>query len=91
MWLRRGAERALPLIFALSSAGPLSGQATDIDIQAREILKLREKLNDILVKHSGQDYDKIAHDTDRDYFMGAYEAKQYGLIDEVLVQKIDAG
>jgi ATP-dependent Clp protease, protease subunit len=65
----------------------VSGQATDIDIQAREILKLREKLNDILVKHTGQDYDKIRHDTDRDYFMGSYEAKQYGIIDEVIVQK----
>ena len=67
--------------------GGFSGQATDIDIQAREILKLREKLNDILVKHTGQDYDKIRHDTDRDYFMGAYEAKQYGIIDEVIIQK----
>jgi len=65
----------------------VSGQATDIDIQAREILKLREKLNEILVKHTGQDYDRIKNDTDRDYFMGAYEAKEYGIIDEVIVQK----
>lgn len=67
----------------------VSGQATDIDIQAREILKLREKLNEILVKHTGQDYDRIKLDTDRDYFMGAYEAKEYGIIDEVIIQKED--
>ena len=66
--------------------GGASGQASDIDIQAREILKLREKLNEILVRHSGQDFDRIRRDTDRDYFMGAYEAKEYGLIDEVLVR-----
>lgn len=67
--------------------GGVSGQATDIDIQAREILKLREQLNDILVKHTGQDYDRIRHDSDRDYFMGAYEAKEYGIIDEVITKK----
>lgn len=67
--------------------GGLSGQATDIDIQAREILKLREQLNDILVRHTGQDYDRIRTDSDRDYFMGAYEAKEYGIIDEVITKK----
>lgn len=67
--------------------GGVSGQATDIDIQAREILKLREQLNDILVKHTGQDHDRIRHDSDRDYFMGAYEAKEYGIIDEVITKK----
>ena len=63
--------------------GGLSGQASDIDIQAREILKLREKLNEILVKHTGQSLDKIERDTDRDYFMSADEAKAYGIVDEV--------
>jgi ATP-dependent Clp protease protease subunit len=67
--------------------GGVQGQATDIDIQAREILKLREKLNEILVKHTGQDYETIARDSDRDYFMGAYEAKEYGIIDEVIAKK----
>ena len=67
--------------------GGVSGQATDIDIQAREILKMREQLNDILVKHTGQDYDRIRTDSDRDYFMGAYEAKEYGIIDEVITKK----
>ena len=63
--------------------GGLSGQATDIDIQAREILKLRDVLNGILQKHTGQDIDRILRDTDRDYFMSAAEAKEYGLIDQV--------
>ena len=67
--------------------GGASGQASDIDIQAREILKLREKLNEILVKHTGQTHERIRQDTDRDYFMGAYEAKDYGLIDEVLTRQ----
>ena len=70
--------------------GGVSGQATDIDIQAREILKMREQLNDILVKHTGQDYDRIRTDSDRDYFMGAYEAKEYGIIDEVITKKDQA-
>ncbi|MCA9565013.1 MAG: ATP-dependent Clp endopeptidase proteolytic subunit ClpP [Myxococcales bacterium] len=64
--------------------GGVSGQAADIDIQAREILKLREKLNEILVKHTGQDYERIHADSDRDYFMGAYEAKEYGIVDDVI-------
>jgi ATP-dependent Clp protease protease subunit len=63
--------------------GGLSGQATDIDIQAREILKIRDVLNDILVKHTGQNVERIRKDTDRDYFMSAHEAKEYGLIDQV--------
>ncbi len=66
--------------------GGVQGQASDIDIQAREVLRLREKLNEILVNHSGQDFDRIRKDTDRDYFMGAYEAKEYGIIDEVLTR-----
>lgn len=63
--------------------GGLSGQATDIDIQAREILKLRDVLNGILHKHTGQALDRIERDTDRDYFMSAADAKEYGLIDQV--------
>src|SRR5918992_5016935 len=64
--------------------GGFSGQATEIDIHAREILKIRERLNEILAKHTGQPLDKIALDTERDYFMSGEEAKKYGLIDEVI-------
>lgn len=64
--------------------GGLSGQATDIDIQAREILKLRDTLNDILVTNTGQSRECIEKDTDRDYYMSAIQAKEYGLIDEVI-------
>lgn len=84
----KGMRYALPnsRILIHQPLGGAQGQASDIDIQAREILKLREQLNDILVKHSGQSHEKIRRDTDRDYFMGAYEAKEYGLIDEVMVR-----
>jgi ATP-dependent Clp protease protease subunit len=62
----------------------LAGQASDIDIHAREILRMRERLNEILASHSGQSLDKIRLDTDRDYILGASEAKTYGIIDDVL-------
>ena len=64
--------------------GGAQGAASDNSIQAREILRLREKLNEILVKHTGQPVDKIEKDTDRDFFMSAEEAKTYGLVDEVI-------
>jgi len=64
--------------------GGAQGQATDIEIQAREILKLRESLNTILSDRTGQSLEKIQNDTERDYFMSADEAKAYGLIDRVL-------
>ena len=64
--------------------GGFQGQATDIDIHAREILRTRDKLNELLVKHTGQPMERIKQDTERDYFMSAMEAKEYGLIDEVL-------
>ncbi len=64
--------------------GGFQGQATDIEIHAREILLIREKLNHILAHHSGQSLDKIAEDTERDNFMGADESVEYGLIDKVL-------
>jgi ATP-dependent Clp protease protease subunit len=67
--------------------GGFSGQATDIDIHAREILKTRDRLNELLVKHTGQPMERIKQDTERDYFMSAMEAKEYGIIDEVLIQK----
>ena len=67
--------------------GGFQGQATDIDIHAREILKAREQLNEILVKHTGQSMEKIRLDTERDHFLGAEDARDYGLIDEVLVDR----
>ncbi len=67
--------------------GGFQGQATDIDIQAREILRLREILNGILGKHTKQSLKKIQQDTERDYFMSGEEAKEYGLIDEVVAYR----
>ena len=65
--------------------GGVQGVAADINIQAKEIQKLKEQLNEILAKHTGQPVSKIEKDTDRDYFMSANEAKSYGLVDEVVV------
>lgn len=62
----------------------IGGQATDIDIHARQIIKTRETLNKILAEHTGQDLEKVARDTERDYYMSAQEAKDYGLIDEII-------
>lgn len=69
--------------------GGFQGQASDIEIQAREILRMRETLNSILVHHTGKDLDKIQTDTDRDYFMTGAEAKEYGLIDHVIENRDD--
>jgi ATP-dependent Clp protease protease subunit len=68
-------------------SGGFQGQATDIDIQAREALRLKAKLNEILARHTKQPIERIEKDTDRDYFMGAGEAKEYGIIDDVIVHK----
>jgi ATP-dependent Clp protease protease subunit len=68
-------------------SGGFSGQATDIEIQAREALRLKKRLDEILAKHTKQPIERIEKDTDRDYFMGPGEAKEYGLIDEVIVHK----
>ena len=68
-------------------SGGFQGQATDIDIHAREILKIREQLNQILSKHSGQPVERIAEDAERDRFYGPEEAKSYGLVDEVLTAR----
>jgi ATP-dependent Clp protease protease subunit len=67
--------------------GGFQGQASDIEIHAREILKIREELNAVLAHHSGRPLDEIAKDTDRDNFMTAAEAKEYGLIDEILTER----
>ena len=67
--------------------GGFSGQASDIDIQAQEILRTRERLNEILAHHTGQDIEKVRKDTDRDYYLSGEEAQEYGLIDDVLMPK----
>ena len=72
-------------------SGGAYGQATDIDIHAREILRLRERLNEVLAAHTGQPLEKIASDTERDNFMGADEAVDYGLVDQMLSSRADGG
>ncbi|MFP7493473.1 ATP-dependent Clp endopeptidase proteolytic subunit ClpP [Terribacillus saccharophilus] len=67
--------------------GGTQGQAADIDIAAKRIIKLRQHINQLITDHTGQPIEKVAADTDRDYFMSAHEAKEYGIIDEVLVRK----
>ena len=67
--------------------GGAQGQESDIEITAREIKKLKKELYDIIANHSGQKYDKVEKDADRDYWMIADEAKKYGMIDEVLTRK----
>jgi ATP-dependent Clp protease, protease subunit len=86
---KRGKRLALPhsRILLHQPWGTGGGQAADIEIQAREILRMRDVLNEILAHHTGQDVDKIAKDTDRDYIMDADEAKSYGIIDEVITAR----
>jgi ATP-dependent Clp protease protease subunit len=69
--------------------GGFQGQASDIEIQAKEILRMKDTLNQILVKHSGRSLDRIRNDTDRDFFMSGSEAKEYGLIDHVIANRED--
>ncbi|MDH7560400.1 MAG: ATP-dependent Clp endopeptidase proteolytic subunit ClpP [bacterium] len=85
----KGKRSALPhsRIMIHQPMGGAQGQASDIEIHAKEILLLREKLNEILADHTGQPVEKIARDTDRNFFMSAEEAKEYGIIDEVLTRK----
>ena len=84
-----GKRYALPnsRILIHQPMGGFQGQATDIDIQAREILRLREILNGILSKHTKQSLKKLQQDTERDYFMSGEEAKEYGIIDQVVVYR----
>ncbi len=85
----KGKRYALPhgRIMIHQPLGGAQGQATDIDIHAREILKIRDELNKILAKHTGQDIKKIRKDTERDYFMSSEEAKEYGIIDKVISKR----
>lgn len=85
----KGKRMTLPhsRIMMHQPAGGAQGQAVDIEIHAREILKVRETLNEILSRHTGQPVERISSDTDRDFFISAEEAKDYGLVDEVLVHR----
>ena len=84
----KGKRYSLPhariMIHQVSSG--VSGQATDIEIHAKEILRLKAKLNEILHKHTGQPLERVSNDAERDFFMGAGEAKEYGLIDEIITK-----
>jgi ATP-dependent Clp protease protease subunit len=84
----RGKRYALPnsRIMIHQPMGGFQGQATEVDIHAREILKMRERLNEILAKHTGQSVDRLARDTERDFFMSPDAARDYGLIDEVILK-----
>jgi len=85
----KGKRSALPnaRVMVHQPLGGSQGQATDIEIYAKEILTLRTKLNHILARHSGQPLEKIEKDTDRNFFMSAEEAKEYGIIDEVIYER----
>jgi len=85
----KGKRLALPnsRIMVHQPLGGAKGQAVDIEIHAREILRIRETLNEILSKHTGQPVERIARDTDRDFFMSAEEAVEYGLVDAVLEKR----
>jgi ATP-dependent Clp protease protease subunit len=85
----KGKRYALPhsRIMIHQPLGGVQGQATDIDIQAREILKIKEIIHNILVKHTGQPIERIRHDTERDFFMDADEGVKYGIVDRVIAER----
>jgi len=84
----KGKRHALPnaRVMIHQPWGGVQGQASDISIQAKEILKMRDRINEILAKHTGKPLDKIQKDTDRDYFMSGQESLEYGIIDEVITE-----
>jgi ATP-dependent Clp protease protease subunit len=86
----KGKRFALPhsRILIHQPLGGFQGQATDIDIQAREILRLKDELNKIMADLTGQPLTKVVNDTDRDYYMTSEQAKDYGLIDDIIIRKI---
>ena len=89
----KGKRYALPnsLILIHQPSGGFKGTAADIEIHAREIIKMRERLNKVLSKHTGQPVENIARDTDRDFYMTADEAKEYGIVDEVIFSRKKSG
>jgi ATP-dependent Clp protease protease subunit len=86
----KGKRFALPhsRILIHQPLGGAQGQASDIDIQAREILRMREAISNILVRHTGQPFERIAKDTERDYFMNAEQAIEYGIVDQILMKRL---
>jgi len=90
---KSGKRYALPnaRIMIHQPLGGFQGQATDIEIHAREILKLKERLNEMMAEHTGQPLEKLSDDVERDYFLTADEAKDYGLVDDVLISRADTG
>ena len=89
---QKGKRYALPhaRILIHQPMGGFSGQATDVEIQAREILRLKQELNEILTQHTNQPIDRIERDTDRDYYMSGEQASEYGLIDAVIQKRLTA-
>lgn len=85
----KGKRYALPnsRIMIHQPLGGVQGQATDIGIQAKEIMRVKDTINDILAKHTGQDAKKLAEDTERDFFMTAIQAKEYGIVDKVIASR----
>ncbi len=85
----KGLRRALPhsRIMIHQPLGGYQGQASDIEIHAKEILNTKKRLNEILAKHTGQDVEKVRHDTERDKFLSAIEAKEYGIVDDVITPR----
>ncbi|MGH2706531.1 MAG: ATP-dependent Clp protease proteolytic subunit [Actinomycetota bacterium] len=86
----KGKRFALPnsrVLIHQPEVGGLGGQAVDIDIHAKEILRMRALLDEILARHSGQTLEKVSHDTDRDFIMNAEQAKEYGIIDDIIVAR----
>jgi ATP-dependent Clp protease protease subunit len=85
----KGKRYALPhsRILIHQPMGGFQGQASDVDIQAKEILRLREELNAIMVRHTNQSFDKIQTDTDRDFYMTGEQAREYGIIDQVVIKR----
>jgi len=85
----KGKRYALPhaRIMIHQPLGGVQGQATDIDIQAREIIKIKETIHNILAKHTGQPVEKIRQDTERDFFMSGEEARQYGIVDKIIEKR----
>jgi ATP-dependent Clp protease protease subunit len=86
----KGKRLALPnteILLHQVMAGPLAGQAVEIEIAAKEIVKLKDRVNKILAKHTGQPLERIEKDTDRDFWLSAEEAKEYGLIDKILTKR----
>jgi ATP-dependent Clp protease protease subunit len=86
----KGKRYALPhaRIMVHQPLGGAQGQATDIDIQAKEILRLREQMNHILTKHTGQNLKRVERDTDRDLFLTSKQAQEYGIIDDVVASRL---